>query len=93
MALIPPQAVLRGTRASSAHGEVAAGQTWGRGVGGLWASLMLYSKKAIVAGAVFANGTSSIPVRPIGPASVPTRLVVFPLYSPPLQPLNSTPYK
>jgi len=43
----------------------------------LWASLMLYSKKAIVADASFKNGTSSIPVRPIGPPSVPSRIAAL----------------
>ena len=73
----PFQAVLRGTWAASARGDAPAGQTWGHGVGGLWASLMLYSKKAIVAGFVSKNGTSTIPVRPVGPASVPTRIAAL----------------
>ena len=68
------ETVLRGSWVASARGDATAGQTWGHGVGGLWDALMLYRKKAIVAGAVFKNGTSSIPVRPIGPSAVPTKI-------------------
>ena len=68
------QTVLRGQWAARARGEVRAGQRFGDGKGGLWSVLMLYNKKAIVAGAVFKNGTSSIPVRPIGPSAVPTKI-------------------
>lgn len=71
------QTVLRGTWAASARGDTCAGQRFGDGVGDLWSVLMLYSKKAIVANAVFTNGTSSIPVRPIGPSAVPTRIAAL----------------
>jgi hypothetical protein len=79
------QSVLRGGWAAMARGDAPTGQSWecnyaykhqcsGFGVGGLWSSLMLYKKKAVVAAAILPNGTSSIPTRPIGPSAVPTKV-------------------
>ena len=79
------QQFLRGSWAARARGDAPAGQAWecnyaskgkclGFGIGGLWSALMLYQKKAAVAAAVFPNGTSSIPARPIGPSTIPTKV-------------------
>jgi len=80
------QQVLRGNWASSAHGDVPAGIGWdcnwgghgkcnGFGIGGVWSSLMLYQKKAFVSHATANN--ASIPVRPIGPTAVPTKVNAY----------------
>jgi len=72
--------VLRGGWAAKARGDAPIDQSWstrdnkGYGKGGLWSALTLYQKKAIVAAAVFKNGTSSIPERHVGPSVVPTKV-------------------
>ena len=78
------QKVLRGDWAAKAHGDLPAGTDWvcaqtchGFGVGGLWSALMLYQKKAVVAAAVFKNGTSTIPIRPIGPTAIASKVAAL----------------
>ena len=80
------QKVLRGDWAAIARGDAPAGQNWdcsspsschGFGIGGLWSALMLYQKKAVVTAAVNKNGTSTIPVRPIGPSAVPSKIAAL----------------
>jgi hypothetical protein len=79
------QNFLRGTWAARARGDAPAGHSWdcnwaghnkcsGFGLGGLWSALMLYYKKATVAAHSFPNGTAHLPVRPIGPSAVPTKV-------------------
>lgn len=79
------QSFLRGTWAAAARGDTPAGLSWGcnwgghnkcsgYGVGGLWSAMMLYYKKALIAANTLSNGTSTIPVRPIGPSAVPTKV-------------------
>jgi hypothetical protein len=82
------QQFLRGSWAGAARGDAPAGIGWdcnfggknkcsGFGVGGLWPALMLYQKKAAVAAHTLANGSSAIPVRPIGPSAVPTKVDAY----------------
>lgn len=82
------QQFLRGSWAANAHGDAPVNTNWGCdwgkahtcsgfGVGGVWNALMLYQKKATVAAAVFKNGTSSIPPRPVGPSTVPTKVAAL----------------
>jgi hypothetical protein len=77
--------VLRGHWAARARGDAPAGRSWGcdygghgncngYGAGGLWSALMLYAKKAAVAAVTLPNGSVNIPVRPVGPSSVPTKV-------------------
>jgi hypothetical protein len=87
--------VLRGGWAANARGEAPIDPSWstrdnkGYGKGGLWSALTLYQKKAAVAAAVFKNGTSSIPVRHVGPSVVPTKvsslIAKWPVKSPALK--------
>ena len=78
------QKVLRGSWAAQTRGDAPAGINWvcaktcsGFGIGGLWSALMLYQKKTAVAAAVFPNGTSSIPTRPIGPTAIPSKVAAL----------------
>jgi hypothetical protein len=79
------QSFLRGSWVARARNETLVNRGWdcnfgghgncnNFGVGGLWNSLMLYQKKATVAAATVSNGTVTIPTRPIGPSSVPTKV-------------------
>ena len=52
---------------------------------------MLYKKKATVASNVFTNGTSSIPTRPIGASTVPTKVgALIAKWSTPVPPTKVT---
>jgi len=79
------QSFLRGSWVARAHNETLVNRGWdcnwgghgncnGFGIGGPWNALMLYHKKAVVAAATLPDGTSSIPVRQIGPSAVPTKV-------------------